>query len=235
MPTAPKLLLFIGPFAILATAPSARADDVSIGQSPAATATAPAAATTPPTAPVTVAVPPLALTTFAPARPDVHYFLRVRAASGATTECYTPCSVALPAGPTHLSVIAPRGIERDLVLSGRPTLLRIGHLSPWRYWVGALLLAISLAEFTYGAVVFPWHGGGTPTEAAEAAAAWAFGALELTSAATLLAIAGKDRVDVIDDPTRLKSEAPAKSSVRLAGIGLAPTARGAFAEVRFRF
>ena len=214
------LLLVLGSL-VLASGP-ARA------QSEPAAAAAPA--TSPPPPPVR------SLVTIAPSRAEFSYFVRVRASDGATTECYTPCNLPLPPGTAHLSVVAPRAYERDLLLSGRPTLVKITHLSPWRYWVGGLLLAVSFAEFTYGAVVFPWHGGGSTTNASTSAAAWAFGGLELTSASTLLALGGKDRIEVVDDPSKLRTDAgPGRGGLRLAGIGASPTAGGATMGLRFQF
>lgn len=82
-----------------------------------------------------------------------------------------------PAGHTRIEVVAPRPFAQDVNLSGRPTLVKVSHLSRWRWGVGGLLLGISLAEFIYGAFYFPWNGGGTPRDAAISAVAWAFGGL----------------------------------------------------------
>lgn len=97
------------------------------------------------------------------------------------------------------------------------------------------LLGIGLAEFIYGAFYFPWNGGGDPRDAAIAAAAWAFGAIELTSAITLLSLGGRNRVQVIDDPTRLKAAAPLRSSFRLAAIRANAIPGYGGASVYFRF
>jgi len=175
------------------------------------------------------------LVTFAPTHAEMAYFLRIQSSAGVVVECYTPCTLALPAGNTRVSVLAPKAFQRDIVLSGRPALVRVNHRSAWRYGVGGLLLGISLAEFIYGAVVFPWNGGGSTTFASEAAAAWAFGAIELTTASTLLGLGGKNNVLVIDDPTKLKAENPAKSPLRLAGLGAFVTPVGSGVVARFQF
>lgn len=163
------------------------------------------------------------------------YFLRIQGSDGAVSECYTPCTLALPPGNTRVSVIAPRAFQRDIILAGRPALVKVSHRSAWRYGVGGLLLGISLAEFIYGAVLFPWNGGGSTTAASTAAAAWAFGAIELTSASTLLALGGKNTLQVVDDPTKLKAANMRPSAVRLAGIGVsaAPSGSGVIASFRF--
>ncbi len=177
------------------------------------------------------------LVTFAPAHAEMTYLVRIQSSDGVVTQCYTPCTLALPSGPARVSVLAPKSFTRDIELTGRPTLVKVSHRSPWRYGVGGLLLGISLAEFIYGAVLFPWNGGGSTTNASVAAAAWAFGAIELTTASTLLGLGGKNSLQVVDDPTLLKAERSGGSrpSLRLAGLGgfAAPAAGGV--QARFQF
>lgn len=175
------------------------------------------------------------LVTFAPAHSEMAYFLRIQDSDGGIAECYTPCTLALPPGRTRISVIAPQSFQREIELSGRPALVKLTHLSKWRYGVGGLLLGISLAEFIYGAFYFPWNGGGDPRDASIAAAAWAFGAIELTSAITLLSLGGKNGLQIVDDPTRLKAQNPGRSSLRLAALGAVTLPSFSGVSARFRF
>jgi hypothetical protein len=164
-------------------------------------------------------VPAPALVTFAPVHGGMTYLVRITSSSGGVAECYTPCTLPLPPGRTHIEVRAPRTFAQDIELSGRASLIKVSHLSTWRYGVGASVLALGMAEFIVGAFYFPWNGGGTTTAASSAAAAWAFGAIELSSAIGLLAAGGKDRIELIDDPSRLKASSEQRGRVRFAGAG----------------
>lgn len=182
-----------------------------------------------------IPLPPTAMVTFTAASSEMAYFLRIIGSDGIVAECYTPCNLSLPrrshayrgCGAAPLCAGCEPIGKTDAGKGQSPQPLALGCRRPvaWhqpgRVHLRRLLLSLERGRH---AARRRDLGGGLGVRRAR-----------LTSAMTLMALGGRNRIQVIDNPMKLKAALPSRSRFQLAGLGAAISPLGTGLSASFRF
>jgi hypothetical protein len=149
---------------------------------------------------------------------------------GGATPCTTPCNVEVPRGKLHLSVFGDARFATDVDVPRSSTLRVYRSRGGYRTAGGVLLAAAIVSALSSTSLYFMVHEPGT---LGIAIGLDVLAATFLGTGIGLVAVAGHDGVRVVGGGEASATVAP--SGIRLAGIGLSPSAHGVSTSFLLRF
>ncbi len=150
--------------------------------------------------------------------------------------CVTPCTLLVPAGPGSLHATGSGDIDAQFVMPHLSSQLRLQHDASGAYVIpGAVLVPTGIVVAASMWTIALACNGDDETCVIANLSVWpVLGAAMMTTGIVLLAVSGKHRPP--GDANRPEIlDASKEPPIRLTGIGLAPTSRGAVGGLGFAF